>query len=226
MATDSVSVVIPVWNGARYLGAAIESVLAQTTSPLELIVVDDGSTDASVEVAAEYAAVRVVSQAHAGPGAARNCGVELAGGAYVAFLDADDLWVETKLERQLAAFAAQPSADVVVGCVRHFAGHRPPDDDGDGDPGELRPGYLPSAVLLSRSAWQAVGPFRTDLRVAELMDWLLRARELGRGELVVPDHVVWRRVHGENLTIVERASLGEYAHILKEALDRRREGTR
>src|SRR5436305_1029668 len=88
-----ISVIIPVYNGERYLGEAIESVLAQSYHWLEIILVDDGSTDGSATVAKQFSpAVQVVRQPNLGAGAARNRGIALAQGEFLAFLDADDLW--------------------------------------------------------------------------------------------------------------------------------------
>jgi glycosyltransferase involved in cell wall biosynthesis len=100
----AVSVVIPCYNGARFLREALESALRQTHAPLEVIVVDDGSTDDSVGIAeAVGSPVRVIQQAHGGESVARNRGIEEARGDWIGFLDADDLWEPTKLERQLEA---------------------------------------------------------------------------------------------------------------------------
>lgn len=94
-----VSVIIPVYNGERYLRTAIESVLAQNVCPIEIIVVDDGSTDASQTVAREFMPmVQVITQSNRGASVARNRGVALAHGEILAFLDADDLWLADKLQ--------------------------------------------------------------------------------------------------------------------------------
>lgn len=100
----TVSVVIPTYNSARYIGAAVESVLAQSFTDFEVIVVDDGSTDSTSEVIAKFRSpVRYVRQRNAGVAEARNRGIRESGGYYVAFLDADDTWLSTKLGRQVAA---------------------------------------------------------------------------------------------------------------------------
>jgi glycosyltransferase involved in cell wall biosynthesis len=105
----ALSVVIPAWNAAAYLRRAIESVLRQTARPREIIVVDDGSTDDTAAIAAEYAsAVTCVRQAHQGLSVARNEGVARSRSDWVAFLDADDEWLPTKLERQLAILRGYP----------------------------------------------------------------------------------------------------------------------
>src|SRR5262245_14462630 len=119
--TDRISVVIPVYNGAPYLGKAIKSVLRQSIPVLEVIVVDDGSTDDSADVAGSFGEpVRVVQQANSGPAAARNSGIQHAGGDFLAFLDADDLWTEQKLEWQLRALRQPPYPDVVYGMAEEF----------------------------------------------------------------------------------------------------------
>jgi glycosyltransferase involved in cell wall biosynthesis len=107
----AVSVVIPSYNYGRFIAGAVESVLAQTVNEIEVIVVDDGSTDGTAEVIAPYLAdrrVRFFPLEHAGVSAAKNTGVRLSRAPLVAFLDADDLWLPAKLERQLALFRADP----------------------------------------------------------------------------------------------------------------------
>ena len=111
----SISVVIPCYNAAAFLRATIESILGQTQPVLEVIVVDDGSTDDSARIAESFGPpVRVIRQPNQGESAARNRGIEAAGGDWVAFLDADDLWLPTKVELQAEAIRSAP-ADVV--CV-------------------------------------------------------------------------------------------------------------
>src|SRR4051812_26931964 len=111
-----ISVIIGVFNGEPYLREAIESVLAQTYSPVELIVVDDGSEDATGALATGFGRrLHYVRQPNGGMGAARNTGLSLATGDYLAFLDADDRFLPDKLERQMAVFEADPSVDMVFG---------------------------------------------------------------------------------------------------------------
>src|SRR5689334_21473917 len=103
----NVSVVIPTYNRAAFLPAAIDSALSQSYPPCEILVVDDGSTDHTADVVAAYRArVRLIAQSNQGTAAGRNAGVAASSGAYVAFLDSDDLWLPHKLERQMERFAA------------------------------------------------------------------------------------------------------------------------
>src|SRR2546427_6476527 len=115
MKKSLISCIIPAFNGARYLREAVESILAQTYRPIEVIVVDDGSTDNTAEVVRNYRdQVRRVWQPNGGPSAARNQGVSAAQGAFVAFLDQDDVWHPEKLLRQMAQFATRPELDLCV----------------------------------------------------------------------------------------------------------------
>src|SRR5262249_24365681 len=109
-----VSVVMPVYNGEKYLRHSVETVLAQSYWPLELVAVDDGSTDGSAGLLASYGApVRVVRQTNAGVAAARDAGIAAARGELIAFLDQDDWWRPTKVARQVALFRADPALGLV-----------------------------------------------------------------------------------------------------------------
>jgi len=220
----SVSVVIPVYNGERYLGEALESVLAQTVPPMEIVVVDDGSSDGSAAVAARFPGIQYITQAHAGPGAARNRGVACARGALLAFLDADDLWVQDKLERQIAAFRANPALDMVFGHARQF--HSPELDEETkariAGAGTVLAGYVLGTLLVTRASFDRVGPFPTHTRVGEFLDWYARANDLGLNGLLLPEVTLLRRLHTGNLGTRERDAKADYARVLKASLDRRR----
>jgi glycosyltransferase involved in cell wall biosynthesis len=224
-----VSAVIPVYEGERYLAEAIESVLAQTAGAPELIIVDDGSTDRSLGVARRRAPdARCISQDHRGAATARNRGAAAARGDYIAFLDADDVWEPDKLDRQLAAFDADPETDLVFGHQVQFhspelkpevaaAIERVP---------EPQPARLAQTMLARRDAWERVGPFGAEWRVGEFLDWLMRAREMGLREVMLSDIVVRRRLHPDSLTLGSPSAFGDYAAILKASIDRRRERAR
>lgn len=223
-AAPLISVIIPVYNGERYLSAAIESVLAQAWTPLEIIVVDDGSTDQSVQVARHYQSqVQVICQANAGPGAARNRGVALASGELLAFLDADDLWLPGKLAHQVAYLQKQPTLDMVFGQVEQFispdlpTGHRP------ALPAQpVMNGLHVGAMLIRRQSFVAVGGFATTWTIGEFIDWYGRAQALGLRAAILEAVVMRRRLHDNNLTRRTNAQRGDYLQILKRHLDARR----
>lgn len=117
----TISVIIPAYNYARYLGEAIDSVFAQTYPALEIVVVDDGSADDTSEVLAGYGdRIRAIRQQNQGVSAARNAGISAARGEYVAFLDADDVWHPSKLEAQMARFDADPNLGLVYCGAESF----------------------------------------------------------------------------------------------------------
>ena len=219
-----VSVVIPVYNCERYLCSAIESVLAQTYSPIELIVVDDGSTDGSADIAKGYTSLHYYFQSNRGIGTARNSGVDLARGDFFAFLDADDIWIKDKLYSQMEAFNADTSLDMVFGQVEQFLS--PELDENKKSTtnysGEIIPGYIAGTLLIKREPFFRVGYFATNWRVGEFIDWYIKAMAQGLNSLTIPELVMKRRIHADNMGIRERNSRIDYVRILKASLDRRR----
>ena len=222
-----VSVIIPVYNYERYLAEAIESVLSQTYQNLEIIVVDDGSTDHSGEVAQSFASrgVRYCQQVNAGIGPARNKGVELARGDFLAFLDADDRWPLEKIERQLKAFDNDPALEMVFGQalqLQNGPAWEAAVKDKNLTVAGMVPGIIPGTMLIKRAAFDRVRKFQGGWKVGEFIDWYARAVELKVPSLVLPDLFLWRRIHGSNQGVRERQSVSDYARVLKAKLDRSR----
>ncbi|HYL81892.1 MAG TPA: glycosyltransferase, partial [Candidatus Acidoferrum sp.] len=185
-----VSVIIPTYNSAGFVVEAVRSVLAQTHSPVEIIVVDDGSTDATAESLRPYAErIRYLYQQNRGVAAARNAGIAVARGDLLAFLDADDMWVPDKLERQLACLDRRPQVGVTHADARHCyvdSGRqcaRPPlarQFDGNCYT-DLFFGnrIVTSSVMVKRHCLEAVGGFDETIRAASVEDydlWLRLAR--------------------------------------------------
>jgi len=219
-----ISVIIPVYNCEKYLAEAIESVLAQTYRPLEVIVADDGSTDASADIARRFGvSVRYDFRHHEGLGATRNRGVNLARGNFISFLDADDLWLKEKLAHQTAAFSDDPQLDMVFGHVKQF--HSPELDENTKAninlADEIMSGPHAGTLLIKRESFFRVGQFDTNWRVGEFIDWYMKAIEAGLRSYTLPEVVMKRRLHGDNTVIRERKSQTDYVRILKASLDRR-----
>lgn len=210
---DLVSIVIPVFDGERYVGEAIRAALDQDHTAVEVIVVDDGSTDATPAVVAEFPEVRYLRQPNAGPSAARNAGIDVARGAYVTFCDSDDRFRATKVGAQLRFLAAHPG----VGCV--LVGHETFFEEGVERPGWERdePGTQPQSAMVRRSVFEQVGGFDPSFRFAEGMEWLSRIRAAGVQIAVLDEVHVERRIHGANLSY-ER---GDMQHGLLLAMQRR-----
>jgi glycosyltransferase involved in cell wall biosynthesis len=219
-----VSVVIPVFNGAMYLSEAIESVLSQACAHLEIIVVDDGSTDDTLAIARSYANITSVAQPHRGLPATLNCGVDRARGAYFAFLDADDVWVEGKLTYQLDAFQNHPDIDMVFGLLEEFLSPEISNSLSKNyriKQGSI-PGYFKGCLLVKRTSFFRVGYFNTDVAVGEFIEWYKRSLEGGLKSVVVPKVLMRRRVHANNMGTREKSRRKDYVRILKKALDRQR----
>ncbi|MCB0209224.1 MAG: glycosyltransferase family 2 protein [Anaerolineae bacterium] len=219
-----VSVIIPVYNAEPYVAEAIESVLAQSYNHIEIIAVDDGSTDNSAAVVKRFPAVHYYTQPNAGISATRNRGIKQAQGDFLAFLDADDVWVKEKLALQLAAFEENAHLDVVFGHVKQFRSPElktvPNNKPSTVEP--LMPGHIPSTMLIKRDAFFRVGLFETNWKMGEFASWYLRSLEQGLQHIMLPDLVARRRVHETNNGIQQRTSIHDYVHIIKASLDRRR----
>ncbi|MHB8240383.1 MAG: glycosyltransferase family 2 protein [Solirubrobacteraceae bacterium] len=225
MTRPLVSVVIPVHGGERFIAEALDSVAAQSHTPVETIVVDDGSPDASAQLASGRPGVRVLRQAHRGVAAARNAGVAGARGELIAFLDQDDLWQPSKLALQVALLSARPEIDIAlthVEMVLHEGTPRPPWMTWETD---VQPGYLPSAWLVRRAAFERVGGFDSQYQVACDADWLARAKDCGLQSEMLAEALVRWRIHGANGSYDQATMRRETFRMLRANAERRREPT-
>ena len=218
----SVSVIIPTYNYGRFIGEAVDSALAQTRAPLEVIVVDDGSTDDTAEVLAAYSdRVRVLRQKNSGVAMARNAGIAAARGEYLAFLDSDDAWYPRKLERQMPRFDAEPSLGLVhCGAETIDSGGRTLKTSVDGLEGRVAEAMLRldrevimpqgSSIVVPKRVAEEVGGF--DARLPPSEDWDFCYRVAARYAVgYVPEVLVRYRLHGSgihmNIARMERAML-------------------
>ena len=222
-----ISVVIPALNSEKYLKAALKSVDAQGCEDLEILVVDDHSSDGTAAIGARHPRTRVLQlEVRTGPSAARNMGIENARGEWVAFLDADDLWVPDKLRVQMGRAAAQPELQAIYGRVRPVVceGAVVPQFLNFGLDGAA-PLYALGSAIYRRSFLAKLGPLDETLRFGEDLDYVLRALESGAPMLRLRDVLLDYRIHGKNMTYyftVEQA--GYQAVILKSLIRRRKNG--
>jgi glycosyltransferase involved in cell wall biosynthesis len=229
MLRPSISCIVPVYNGERYITEALDSIFAQNYEPLEVVVVNDGSSDGSARVLAEYQNRLVcLDQGNKGPAACRNLGVSASRGEFVAFLDQDDLWHPEKLVRQIARFDARPELDL---CIAHAQMFWVPEleDEAVRLRGQARvkavPGYTTGTLLTRRTFFDAVGDFDASLWFGDATDWFLRAADEGAVMELLPDILLYHRMHATNLTRRRlSASTDEFLRIVKRSLDHRREG--
>jgi glycosyltransferase involved in cell wall biosynthesis len=197
-----VSVIVAVYNGENYLSQALESVLKQSFQNIEIIIVDDGSSDNTAELAKSYcdrANVQYIYQANGGHGAALNTGVSSARGEFLSFIDHDDVWDADKLHIQMNAFTDDPSLDVVFSHQKSFADNKAAERLSFAkDP---VPGYMPGPMLIRAGSFPKVGLFNTEIRKGYFFQWYDRMNMLGLNKLLLPDLLYHRRVHGQNISI-------------------------
>ncbi|MGO9452221.1 MAG: glycosyltransferase family 2 protein [Candidatus Binataceae bacterium] len=201
-----VTIVVPVYNSVATVAAAIESALVQTFTDREIITVDDGSFDSSGEILKRYSSrIKIITQPNAGLSAARNVGVRAGRGEYLAFLDADDIWMPAMLEKTVAALDAAPD------CVLAYTALSLIDSEGKemgtsllGDAIDRAPSFedlftqlwpiMPSAVVMRRAAYERAGGFSGAFRSLGYEDvymWML-AREQGAFAYIAEPLVQWR----------------------------------
>jgi glycosyltransferase involved in cell wall biosynthesis len=226
--TALISCIVPAFNAERYLPESLQSVIDQSYRPIEILVVDDGSSDATAVIARQFPGVRVITQQNAGPAAARNTGVTETTGDLIAFQDADDLWHPEKLRKQFERFQQRSNLELCTCQIYNFWTPDRLEEAGDyNDPRQdkVYSGFVMQTLLCRRSAFNRIGPLRTDYRTGEDSDWFMRARDLGAVMETVPEVLVRRRLHPSNLT---RQAGSEVRHFLldavHESIRRRREG--
>lgn len=225
MAVDPffVSVIIPVYNAERFLLEAVESIQRQDYQPMEIIIVDDGSTDSSASLISTLGDdIRYISQENQGPSAARNQGLSMAHGNVTAFLDADDIWPQGRLHMQLERLQQDPNLEVVLGRTQYvglLSAHR----------GKIRfegPDntaiimHLGSA-LIRKSTFEKVGNFDESLPCYEDLDWFLRAREKGVSMLILKHITLQYRMHDGNYSRTQSSEQG-LMRVLKKSVIRRK----
>ena len=219
-----VSVIIPVYNGARYLGAALESVFAQTYREFEVIVVDDGSADESGVIAQGFPDVRYLQQTNQGVAAARNHGLEAARGEFFAFLDQDDLWTPDKLKLQVEYLLRHPDVGYTLTQQKYFL-----------DPGGTLPawfrkelfdsvhtGWVLGTLVVRRTIFEQIGNFATGYSAANDSDWFFRAKAAAIPMAVMPELLLLKRIHDANDSARAKEILSELLKVVKTSLNRQR----
>jgi glycosyltransferase involved in cell wall biosynthesis len=228
MSPSQVSVIIPVKNGERFLGAAINSVLAQSRPPFEIIVIDGQSTDATAGIARSFSHLRYFYQSgFASIAHARNLGIAEARGGLIAFISHDDLWDAYKLKVQVEYLETHPEIQYVISRVKFFI-----------EPGcDLPPGFrrellastpagpMPETLLARKSLFASLGGFNPELGLLEDNDWFSRARDNHIASAVIPEVLVHKRIHDANLSI--RPSLAaminrDMLRVAKNSIERKR----
>lgn len=219
---EMISVIMPVYNGADYLPYALKSVDVQGYDNLEIIVVDDGSTDETAEISRSHPRVCYHYQDNRGIAEAMNKGLQLARGEFITFLDADDWWSDNKLILQLGLLQGS-SAQIVAGYVQplKFAdASKKRTFTPIKDPYSLL--NLGSALFCA-SVFKEIGHFNSDFNILSDWDWFLRAREAALEILIHPEVVLYYLLHDGNITRQRTVLQHDLMRLFKKTLDRRRD---
>ena len=195
-----VSVVIPVHNGERYVGEAIQSILSQSYRPLEVIVIDDGSLDATARAVGQFSEARYIRQEHQGVSAARNRGLQEAKGELITFLDHDDILLPDSIRRRAEYMRSHPEVWCLIARHRSFL-----EKDIDRAPwihaAEFTEGAYGFGYLMARTSVLAgLGGFDPEWRTGEEVELFFRAKAAGYEIAKLPEITVLRRVHARNLS--------------------------
>lgn len=217
----TVVALVPVWNGAAFLREALDSILAQEPPVDEIVVIDDGSTDGSGDIARSYGPrVHVVRQENGGLASARNAAVRESRADVIAFLDSDDVWPRGRLAVLLQALGANPDCGIVQGRLQRMVRSGGMDEWQLVDESWLAPNV--ATALIRRSAFAAVGPFDGKVAGGDDVDWLLRARDHGIREARVESITLHYRRHDANMTNDVAKDQSRLLHVLGRAVARRR----
>lgn len=221
-----ISVIIPVYNCEKYISDAIDSVMAQNYQNLEIIVIDDGSTDNTANIVKNRNSTKYIFQQNAGPASARNKGICSASGELIAFIDSDDLWPENKLGMQLIEFQDDKDSEVIMGRIKYV---ELPDAvkrnmmrlDSDNTFKYINLG----AGLFKKSVFEKVGLFNEDFRFWEDLDWFLRAYENGISIKFIDQAAMIYRVHSDNMSNDRNQANHYFIKAVKNSINRRKNYT-
>lgn len=220
--TPSISVIIPTYNAARFIGDAVNSVLEQTVKPMEVIVVDDGSTDNTESIVKEMDGnIRYFYQENSGSSIARNTGLEYASGELLSFLDADDIWVKDKLEIQLKLLRNNPEYDVVIGLLYRI----PVEKTEEVVSKKIEGGEYATSLgstIMKKEVFEEIGTFDEELTMAQDVDFFLRILEADINVLGHEDVVQFYRRHDKNMTSNEKKANMYLLKAFRKSLNRRR----
>ncbi|MEA5619904.1 glycosyltransferase [Cronbergia sp. UHCC 0137] len=220
-----ISVIVVVQNGQCYLSKAIESIIKQTHQADEILVVDGHSTDNTGNIAKSYPNVRYINQQGKGLANARNTGIDNATGELIAFLDHDDYWTLDKLEVQIRAFTNSPNIQYSYANLKLFleSGCKLPNRFKCQQFPEYQVGRTPGTLLVRKSLFAQIGNFNPNFIIGCDVDWFARAKDDQISAAYIPQVLLHKRVHTNNLSANVRTNQEEIMQILKQSLQRQRQ---
>lgn len=220
----TVSVIIVVQNGEKYLATAIDSVLSQTYLPNQIIIVDGNSTDKTADIAQSYNGVFYLKQTGKGLANARNTGIEKATGNLITFLDHDDHWCENKLTIQVNQFINYPEIQYSYGQVQLFLESGCELRQGFTETllQEAQKGRTPSTLMVRKSLFEQIGKFNEEFTIGCDVEWFTRAKDDQIPYSFIPEILLYKRVHDHNLSGNVETNRKELFKIVRQSLQRQR----
>ena len=227
MNSPLISCIVPVYNGQRFIRQALASIVSQTYRHLEFIVVDDGSTDNTEGIVKDFTKrIRFIRQAHSGPSVARNTGICAAQGTFIAFLDCDDKWVPDKLALQLSRYEVNANLGICVGHAQNFWEPEAAEEEArnrDQRRAQPVPGYVSGTILARAGVFDRIGLFNPKLKHGDATEWFMRAKQAGVVIDLLPEVLLYRRLHKHNRSRQWAVrSREEFIHLVKASLDQKR----
>jgi len=221
---SQVSVIIGAFNAAKTLEETLESVTNQTLAASEIILVNDGSTDETIEVAKKFPEVIVLNQPHSGIGAAINQGLRRAKYEFIAFIDSDDLWTPNCLELQMAVLKENPQASGVIGWLEEFICPSLSTDEASRFQARApQIAWSNGATLIRRSLYENLGDLHTGLLMGEWIDWIGRAKSSEHLFVSHQNIILKRRLHPLSLSIQSKTlPRNGMLDVVRLALERRK----
>lgn len=221
-----IEVIVPVYNGARFIEQAINSILNQKYPVKKIWIINDGSTDATAEILDQldqkHEKIQVLTQTNQGVSVALNYALMLIKEEWVAFLDADDLWKPDRILSQVNALEASPDCEVFFGQILEFEDFPKGESQQFAARPQIMDGFLRSTLLCKRHLFEEFGRFDETLSVGEFIDWFQKVRNAGKAYQVLPQVVAKRRIHGENMTA--KIDRNEFLHLIRKQLAQKRRG--
>ncbi len=220
-----ISVIIPTYNTELYLEEALESIQNQDYPNIEIIVVDDGSTDNTAEILKKYD-VQYYYQKNNGVSSAMNSGFELAKGEYIASLDADDLWNSNKLSLQMKMFEEDSNLEIVFCHVKQFVCPKINLLDTQlsiSKDKAIMKGFSSIAMLIKEESFKKIGNFNESYKYGDFIEWFGRAQDKNVKYTIHDNILAYRRIHKSNMTKNKADARQDYLRIVKEIIARKRE---
>jgi glycosyltransferase involved in cell wall biosynthesis len=226
IARPMVSVIVVVKNGTRYLASALQSIFEQAYLPLEVQVIDGQSTDDTAQIAKSFENVRYILQQDHGLANARNIGIGNAQGPIIAFLDHDDLWTPGKLNIQVEYLEQNPEILYTITHVKFLKEQndilRPGFKQEAFETGQI--GCTPSALVTRREVFERIGGFNPDFAIGCDADWFARARDAAIPMGIIPQVLLYKRIHATNLSADTQTNKNELLALVHHSIERKRKG--